>query len=30
MKRVLPETAGLFLKIKAGKDTIMSHKADAF
>ena len=30
MKRVLPETAGLFLKIKAGKDTLMAHEADAF
>ncbi len=30
MKRILPETAGLFLKIKAGKATVMSHRLDAF
>lgn len=30
MKKLLPETASLFLKIKAGKDTLMAHDRDAF
>ena len=30
MKKLLPETASLFLKIKAGKDTLMAHDRNAF
>ena len=30
MKKVLPDSAGLFLKIMAGKSTVMAHAADEF
>ena len=30
MKKVLPDSAGLFLKVTAGKSTVMAHAADEF
>ena len=30
VQKVLPDTAGLFLKIMAGKATVMAHDADEF
>ena len=30
VQKILPDTAGLFLKIMAGKGTVMAHGADEF
>ena len=30
VQKVLPDTAGLFLKIMAGKSTVMAHDAEEF
>ena len=30
VQKVLPDTAGLFLKIMAGKGTVMAHGAEEF